>query len=111
MGHWETSASWVGNVRYFTHHVCFACRTSHKRPRGKEHRCVRCGGPTADLGRKFKPPKMSDKIQWRKVRLLYESGGYWDYRRACWRYDAERNTYSWTPPVGTLREARERVRP
>ncbi len=61
------------------------------------------------LGRKFKPPKRSDRVQWRKVRLLYE-GGYWDHRWASWRYDAQRNTYSWIPPVETLREARDRVR-
>ena len=70
---------------YAAHFVCIACRKSFKRrltvkdyPDGwpKHLPCPQCGGPSLNFGRKFKPPKQTDKKQWEKVRILAENG-FW----------------------------------
>ena len=37
-------------------------------------KCPHCGGIARNLGRKFKPPKRSDKKQWQKVKFLVSKG-------------------------------------
>lgn len=58
-------------------HVCFACRSSFRRPIGGEgfvRPCPRCRGPAAPLWSKFKPPLRTDAAQWAKVEALVRAG-------------------------------------
>lgn len=70
---------------YAAHYACLACRKSFKRPLEvtdypdgwpSTMTCPECGGPSLNFGRKFKPPKQSDRKQWEKVKVLAEHG-FW----------------------------------
>ena len=55
--------------------VCLLCRKSYKKPTSLSARsCPECGGAMTQLSRKFKAPKCSDAVQWKKVQFLVEHG-------------------------------------
>ncbi|MEL7311371.1 MAG: hypothetical protein AAFN07_07670 [Pseudomonadota bacterium] len=75
---------------YAAHYACLACRKSFKRtldfsdyPDGwpTTMTCPQCGGPSLNFGRKFKPPRQSDRKQWEKVKALAEHG-FWFHSSA-----------------------------
>src|SRR4051812_21656323 len=91
---------------YLVHFACFRCRRSFKR--GVEYGaadhvkpCPHCGGGAIDLGRHFKPPKVSDVEQWEKVRQLVAAGFFF-------QHVGNAETCQ-VPYPATLREVREFV--
>lgn len=61
--------------RFLFPHACFRCRKSFKKPASDESRlCPQCTNPMVKLSRKFAPPALSDKAQWKKVQFLVEHG-------------------------------------
>jgi hypothetical protein len=66
-----------GEKTHLYPHVCFACRSSFRRPVGRESFaliCPRCRGPAVPLWTRFKPPPRDDAAQWNKVRALVRAG-------------------------------------
>lgn len=63
---------------YLVAFACLACHRSYKRPIEQTHvwyrKCPHCGDWAINLGRHFKPPKMTAKSQWKKVKLLVDHG-------------------------------------
>ena len=58
------------------HFVCCKCRKSFKRKQWEEPAlsCPDCGEPAINVGRRFRPPKRTDKKQWAKVEHLIANG-------------------------------------
>ncbi|MCA9557527.1 MAG: hypothetical protein KC583_03080 [Myxococcales bacterium] len=68
---------------YKPHLACFACRKSFKRRLltdvegggpDRPARCPQCGGPMANMGLDFAPPKQRDVKAWQVVESLFEAG-------------------------------------
>lgn len=60
---------------YLVAHACFDCCISFKiEQRDGRAPCPNCGSELADMGRSFKAPKKSNKMQWRKVEKLWLAG-------------------------------------
>ncbi len=60
---------------YLVAHACFKCCISFKiEPRDGPAPCPNCGSDLAYMGRSFKAPKKSNKMQWRKVEKLWLAG-------------------------------------
>jgi hypothetical protein len=49
--------------------VCFTCRISFK----QGSLCPSCGGKLRYMGTKFKAPRKSNELQWRKILLMIEA--------------------------------------
>jgi len=89
---------------YMMHFACFRCRRSFKRSvefgaMDYVKRCPHCGGRALDLGRHFKPPKVGDLDQWKKIRLLVAAGFFFQH--------VGNDETSQVPYPETLEEARE----
>lgn len=60
---------------YACHFVCFSCRRSFKRAGDVDVLiCSHCWAAAVNLGRNFKPPRLSARDQWEKVRRLVAEG-------------------------------------
>ncbi len=99
--------------KYIYNHsfACFKCQKAFKREVeiGKIKKsliCPNCAGKAYNLGRHFKPPKKSDKQQWKKVKYLYENG--FSFRKI-WICDEKGRVIENVTYPKTLHEAKEFV--
>ena len=88
--------------------ACLQCRKSFKRQSGGLHHgsdfpnelpCPDCGGSAHNFGRHFKAPKKTDRLQWQKVRFLFQHGFRFQKIRI-------RDSTESVPYPDTLQEAR-----
>lgn len=96
--------------RYSMSFACCECRTSNMRQFDvapynypKTIECPICKGVAVNLGRHFKPPKKSDLVQWKKIKLLIEHGFVFQKIRTT------KNSYESVPYPETLAQAAEFV--
>jgi DNA-directed RNA polymerase subunit RPC12/RpoP len=94
---------------YAMSYACLECCKPFKRQLSKPVRdpeemvCPDCGGPAYNFGRHFKPPKKSNKKQWKKIRFLFEHGFRFQ------KIHVNKNRVESIPYPETLEEAKDFV--
>jgi DNA-directed RNA polymerase subunit RPC12/RpoP len=93
--------------RYLFSYACFTCRKAFKQPTRNgylmvvghnriwhevsAHQCPECGGKLYFMGRKFKPPRQSDKVGWQAAYEKFVQAKDWTSKGTLLLYQIEAN--------------------